>query len=345
MARKREINLSSLAFIDVMACGLGAVILLFFILDFGKAETEKVSQPSLDVEESVNQDELTRQYDQLVSEKRKLEEILRTSGKDLSDKLVKLLEFEDLPSSPKASSRAYSNQATYSDLSNQPGKLIGITLSGAKILIILDSSASMSYDKLIDIIVGLSDSSGKRLADGDKWKQAKNIGQWLIENAPDASQVRVLSYANKITFSHESWTTSALALEQFNKLKQEVKPKFGTSLGIALEYVEKEAYRPTDIYLITDGLPTLPGMEDSVGRMRQIRNDCFRREKENSQVDGVCRRKLFVSAVSKFQRKSSARVHVILLPLEGDPEAAPNYQHWSNQSGGTLFAPARRWLR
>ena len=41
MHRKREINLSTLAFIDVMACGLGAVILLFFVLDF-----EELSQDS-----------------------------------------------------------------------------------------------------------------------------------------------------------------------------------------------------------------------------------------------------------------------------------------------------------
>ena len=34
MRKRRPINSSSLSFLDIMACGLGAVILLFFIVDF-----------------------------------------------------------------------------------------------------------------------------------------------------------------------------------------------------------------------------------------------------------------------------------------------------------------------
>ena len=34
MRKRRSINSSSLSFLDIMACGLGAVILLFFIIDF-----------------------------------------------------------------------------------------------------------------------------------------------------------------------------------------------------------------------------------------------------------------------------------------------------------------------
>ena len=34
MRKRRSINSSSLSFLDIMACGLGAVILLFFIVDF-----------------------------------------------------------------------------------------------------------------------------------------------------------------------------------------------------------------------------------------------------------------------------------------------------------------------
>jgi hypothetical protein len=344
VSKKREINLSSLAFIDVMACGLGAVILLFFILDFDDAEIEKVSQPP-GIEEPIEHDSLIKQYHQLALEKKDREKTILSSAKDLSEKMIKLLELEVPLVLARIDPQKNEKVPILDDLSNQPGKLIGISLAGEKILVVLDTSASMAHDKLIDIIVGLSDVSGERLANGEKWRQAKRVGQWLIQNAPETSEVRVLSYADIITFSHESWTTPAIALEQFSKLKEEVNPKFGTSLGIALEHIERNGYRPSDIYLITDGLPTLPGAEDSVGKIRQIGNECFRRDKKNSYVDGDCRRKLFVSAASRFQRNSTARLHVILLPLEGDPEAAPNYQHWANQSGGTLFAPAQSWLR
>ena len=46
MQQKRETNISTLAFIDVMACGLGAVILLFFILDFDEEPIPQIIKES-----------------------------------------------------------------------------------------------------------------------------------------------------------------------------------------------------------------------------------------------------------------------------------------------------------
>ena len=35
--------------------------------------------------------------------------------------------------------------------------------------------------------------------------------------------------------------------------------------------------------------------------------------------------------------------NVILLPLEGDPEAAPNFWMWTANTGGLLLIPSKDW--
>ena len=65
MIRRREQSNSSLAFIDVMACGLGAVLLLFVLLDF--EEVLITSEPQLvDVTDNT-------QFDLMVSENSRIQ--------------------------------------------------------------------------------------------------------------------------------------------------------------------------------------------------------------------------------------------------------------------------------
>ena len=104
---------------------------------------------------------------------------------------------------------------------------------------------------------------------------------------------------------------------------------------------------PTDIYLITDGLPTLGGENKSdkiFNKLRNKLNGCGSVNIPSGLVSGDCRRMLFISAINNFQRKSNSVINVILLPLEGDPESAPLYQKWTSQQGGTFLSPTGNWL-
>jgi hypothetical protein len=37
------------------------------------------------------------------------------------------------------------------------------------------------------------------------------------------------------------------------------------------------------------------------------------------------------------------KVNVILLPIEGDPQASPEFWNWTASTGGLLISPAESW--
>ena len=334
--QKRETNISTLAFIDVMACGLGAVILLFFILDFNEESVPQIiNGPAIEN----NTVHLEEKYAAMLDAKNsKLNEIKRLSKK-VSDSTVKLLETKlklqdiDKTAEPEL-------QRKDIDVANQ---LIGLAVTGPKIQILLDTSASMAFPQLIDILSGLEDMSGKRLASGGKWRQAKNITRWLIKKAPDSSLLKVIGFSEKITFESSSWGDSVSTLNQFNTSIKNISPKNGTNLATVLEHIQSSSSEATDIYLVTDGLPTLSGQTNPIRTIGKFIKGC--RNSNSQYVSGECRETFFLEAINKFGKQSNVKVNVILLALEGDPRAAHNYLHWANSSGGILFSPASYWLK
>ena len=324
-----------------MACGLGAVILLFFVLDFDEPGQDS-NTPTVIATRIDDSQNLSAEYQRLTAEKEmktaRLEAMVKTVSDSVVDLLqtdlatIKIIEEPEPPVLPKSSH-------------NKPSQLIGLPISGNKILIALDTSASMAHVKLVEIISSIADASGERLEKGLKWKQAKQIVRWLIEQAPQSSSIRTIGYSDSVTFSDSSWNKTKDALEIYNSKIEAIIPRSGTSLAVALEHIKSSSYQPSDIYLITDGLPTLSGKNSPLFTLNQMVKGCFKPRKSNTFVSGNCRRMLFQSAVSDFQKESRSRVHVILLPLEGDPEAAHLYQHWTNVSGGTVLSPAASWLK
>lgn len=221
------------------------------------------------------------------------------------------------------------------------GQLIGLEVKGRRILILFDISASMAEEKLIDIITGLADASGARLTAGPKWAQARGVMSWMLENAPDESQVQVIAFSDVVTPITQAWVSPQIALSEYNAKVAGISPGGGTSLGKVLEHVQTQSLDATDIYLITDGLPTQAG--DKLGNLGTLKN-CFNLSTSKSAyIDGACREALFLSAVERFEKTSNARINIVLLPLEGDPKAAFYYWAWASTNNGVLFAPARGW--
>ena len=199
----------------------------------------------------------------------------------------------------------------------------------------------MSEETLIKIIVGIADNSGLRLGAGPKWDQAKRTLVWALRNAPTSSRVQILAYSDKVNRLTPMWVAPNEALEQFEKRVVNLTPSGGTSLGKVLEYVENNSIAATDIYVITDGLPTLSG--DKRSGLSAMKS-CFRLpSKKPAYVEGICREALFAAAVKRFEKESNAKINIILLPLEGDPKAASYYWAWASANGGVLFSPSRGW--
>ena len=61
-------------------------------------------------------------------------------------------------------------------------------------------------------------------------------------------------------------------------------------------------------------------------------------------ISGDCRRALFRHTVNATKPPAGlSAVNVVLLPIEGDPEAAVEYWLWTAASGGLLITPADTW--
>jgi len=336
----RAISNSSLAFIDVMSCGLGAVILLFILLDFNQPSYDALTSEVLVVNEEDANSQLTQRRVELI----KAAELEKNNVQDLvsavSDALIvgsqKAVQLELI-------ARASTPKFSQPDDLDMPasGELLGMNIKGSRILIAFDTSASMSNENLIDIIVGISDSSGKRLGMGKKWLQAKRTLLWVIKNAPKNTQIQVIGYSDTVKNLTQGWATpkdTLIAVERELKAKW---PKGGTSLGAMLDYVEDKRFAADSIYIITDGLPTIVGKKNT--GLRGFKECLSLGSGKNSYIDGECRAAMFIGAVQQFQKTSTSVINVILLPLEGDPKAAPFYGYWANSTKGILFSPARGW--
>lgn len=324
-----------------MSCGLGAVILLFVILDFNRPSDDIVTPESVAVvnEEVANKKLLQRKQQIIESsakEQKKIEKLISSVSNLMLDNSQKTIQIQSVSRIPEPNS--YKENSL-----NKPasGELIGLSVKGKRILVAFDTSASMSNEKLIDIILGLSDVSGRRLAAGKKWLQAKRTLLWTLSNAPVDSQIQVIGYSDVVTPLTSGWVSQKEALKEVRLELKTLSPVGGTSLGMMLEHIEEKSLAANSLYIITDGLPTIAGQKSS--GLKGFKK-CFKfGGKKTSYIDGKCREALYISAVTRFQKTSRSTVNVILLPLEGDPKAAPLYWKWASSNKGMLFSPTRGW--
>ena len=101
-------------------------------------------------------------------------------------------------------------------------------------------------------------------------------------------------------------------------------PHEGTNLYQLFETVKQMSPLPDNIFLITDGLPTMGNRRNS-----------------DSLVTPRQRLEHFDDAVDEIPK--DIPVNVILLPLEGDPNAAAAYWQLAQYTRGAFIAPSKDW--
>jgi hypothetical protein len=114
-------------------------------------------------------------------------------------------------------------------------------------------------------------------------------------------------------------------------------PEGATNLQKGLAAVSGKGV--TDLYVITDGLPTVG--DSRYANLNPFSN-CSSLLGKSSTISGECRVKLFRQTL-KESRLGPVKVNVILLPIEGDPDAINEYWGWAAGSGGLLISPAVNW--
>jgi hypothetical protein len=350
MAKKRRTSPFSLSFLDIMACGFGAVTLLFLIL-----RHNTMIVPTPDEALAAEVDLLERDIRQAEIEKVELLnsieelELRLVQARGLSRRYLTDLEEieESIQSDPNqiAMLRAQVEQLERETASMEEVEfgdrvrqfigegnrqyLTGLKLGGERVLILVDASASMLADNVVNAIRRRNMEEAQIKA-SPKWQWTLRTVEWLLAQLPPSSRFQVYLFNTEahpaIIGSEGEWLDAAdsLELEQAVAGMKDFVPGGGTSLENALAAVSDFADPPDNLFLLTDGLPT-QGAKPPTRYM----------------VSGEQRRRNFIDAIKRVPRGVS--INTILFPMEGDPEAAALFWQLAMTTQGAFIAPSRDW--
>ena len=351
MIKNRRFTAFSLSFLDIMACGFGAVTLLFLILRHSVVE-EVQPDPRLSAEvEMLKEDvsEAEEERSDLLNSIEELElQLVTTQG--LSTRYLTELEEveESIQSDPEERiamlrrqveelerETATMEEVEFGDRVRQflgDGNrqyLTGLVLGGERVMILVDGSASMLADTVVNA-VRRRNMEPERRVESPKWQWTVRTVEWLLAQLPPSSRFQVYIFNSQpvpaVEGSEGEWLDAAdsLQLEEAVEGLKAFAPDGGTSLENALTMLKDFTEKPDNLFLLTDGLPTQgkspPG---------------------SAMVSGEERRRNFLSAVG--QLPAGVAVNTILFPMEGDPEAAALFWQFAMATNGAFIAPSRDW--
>ena len=362
MARKkREFTTFNLSFLDIMSCGFGAVVLVFLIIDHsiqtvtkdlnrdllsevsmleedvrdGEAGLVKLRNTLSDVDNQMveAQGQASRitedidNYEAMIADLKKDGFTERTDIETLKAE-IRSLE-EEVKKLRQAAEKESGNSArTFVGEGNRQ-YLTGLNLGGRNIAILLDVSASMLADQLVNIIrLRNMDPAVQRKA--DKWTRALSTVDWLTAQLPVSSKYQVMTFNTRASPVLDNTAGKWLEVAdqaQLDKISSELRkitPGGGTSLENAFTALQQLSPPPDNIFLITDGLPT-QGANPPRG----------------NKVSGDERQRLYRQAVKMLPR--NVPVNIILAPMEGDPMAASEFWQLAQVSRGSFMSPSRDW--
>ena len=208
--------------------------------------------------------------------------------------------------------------------------ITGLKLSGKRILVLVDTSASMLSDDIVEII-RLRNSAEPIKRAARKWNRAIDTVEWLSTQLPRGSQFQVYGFnTNARPASADAgsgWLASSdpKAINAVVRALRGTAPADGTSLINALTAASGLLPAPDQIVLITDGLPTQGVTPPAINRY----------------IDARGRERLFDEAVKRVQSK--VPVDVLLFPMKGDNPAAYRFWQLARTTGGSYLIPSRDW--
>lgn len=355
MAReRRRISAFSLSFLDIMACGFGAVTLLFLILkhdastaiatvdnndqaearalaeDIRVGERERVelrnSAKILEREIAETQGLSRRVLAQLNTRKRELS--VQTDPQQQIALLRK--QIDELEKEKARLQEAGRTDDTRSFVGEDDRQyLTGLKLGGQRVLILVDRSASMLAETIVNVVRrrNMSDQVKRQ---SPKWQRAVRTVEWLVAQLPKSSHYQIYAFNTNaqavLTESAGQWLQAADAatLDKVIDSMKRVVPAGGTSLHQAFAMINTLALRPDNIFLLTDGLPT----QGSTAPRKTT-------------ISGKERVRLFNEARKLVPQ--GVPINVILFPMEGDPAAAALFWQMGLSSKGAFLSPSRDW--
>ncbi len=363
MARKRQTNIFSLSLLDCITCGFGALILFHMIVAARAGETFTDITDALQAEVTMREDEVLEGQENLVEARNSLREIERqrviTQG--LSTRLLAMLREieEELATYDRqnVASRAHINKLKADVRSLEegakrlsggppreevPGRnvrsfvgdgdrqyLTGLKVGGERIFVLVDASASMLADDIVNAVRRRFLAPEIRMR-ADKWQQAVKAVDWLAAQLPPKAKYQMYAFDTRarpvVEGTDGVWleVSDHAQLDKAIAVLRQTAPIGGTSLHHAFAAAKAMTPPPDNIVLLTDGLPT--------------QGERAPRRKTISSKD---RLRLLERSLDVLPRR--VPVNVILYPMEGDPMASPAFWKVAMATRGSMMTPSSDW--
>lgn len=360
-ALRRKFNPISLSFLDVMFCGFGAVILIFLILDHTSTLSDVETSPDLSAEINLLEQEvlegqlglvelrntlsdtdfdvveaqglarqIQNQIDTFLQELAAMENSSVATVEDVEQLRADVEQLEEELLRLQASALEQEGTSVRQFIGDgQRQYLSGLYLGGQRILIVMDASASMLDDTIVNIIrTSLRADTYKKEA--PKWQRVVKIVDWITTQLPIISRYQIYAFNEEVRAalpgSEGGWLEVA-DRDQLNEVVEQVMdiaPEGGTNYERLFREIANMNPPPDNIFLITDGLPTIDdrGARDPLITPRD-------------------RLELYEDAIGELLQ--GIPVNIILMPLEGDPSAAAAFWELAQYTRGSLIAPSKDW--
>jgi Mg-chelatase subunit ChlD len=362
-ARKRKVEVFGLSFMDCICCGFGATILLYMILNSGQSRRADTALDPLRAETNRMEQEVLEGQANLV-ELRNTLDIVRQDAATTAGLSTRLIDVVNQSQEELATFEAQTiaqrehNNKLQADLKSLeegakrlsgglptkevPGDrvrsfvgngdrqyLTGLKVGGSHILLLVDASASMLADTIVNAVRRRLLPAPDRIR-ADKWRRAVRAADWLSAQLPRDAKFQLYVFdvqARAVVQGTDGTWLDARDRPSLDRAITNLKstaPQGGTSLENAFAAAARLNPPPDNILLITDGLPTQG-----------------RTPPRGTTVSGKERLRLFERAAEALPRR--VPVNTMLLPMEGDPMAAPAFWKLAMATGGSFMAPSRDW--
>lgn len=358
MAR-RQTTTFSMSFLDVISCGFGAVVLFYTIISAQaglyrikentelNAEAQRLEQEVLDGYKHLA--ELRNALDSTEDRKiraaglsREILDKLTATEEELSrfehDTLARREALERLKADLKSleeSTRRLKAAAPVDSGSRTPvldrQQLVTLSVSGRRVLILVDASASMLDETVVNIIRLRNMPSERRIASA-KWQQAVNTVEWVAARLPENTDFQIYAFDTAprplVEGSAGRWLDAgdSSKVEEALTALRATAPTGGSSLQNAFAVLKSLDPAPDSVILVTDGLPT---QGDKPPLMRTL---VTMEQREDLMQDAV-----------KSLPPSPPPFSIVLLPMEGDPAAPIYFWRLARVTGGAFLSPAKDW--
>src|SRR5690606_4802488 len=224
--KKRSSSFSSMSmsFLDVMSCGFGSVVLIFLILDHQMSEQQPEVDPALMNEVRMLQEDLVEGQENLVRARNTLAEVslevVEAQGlaeriqTEITDFLEQLANMENTVASEESLEQLRAEirtleeelqrmQASAIEESGLSASafvgegnrqyLTGMFLGGNRIMILIDTSASMLDETVVNILRTRNMPDASKQA-AEKWQRAVRTVEWISSQMPVASQYQIYGF-------------------------------------------------------------------------------------------------------------------------------------------------------